>query len=62
MKRTLCCCIFLATGILDLDLDGDDITISCSILHVWMLRLIFDKGSINHNAANTGVLVRRAKT
>ena len=36
---------------------GDDITISCSLL--WMLRLIFDRESVNHNADNTGVLVRR---
>jgi hypothetical protein len=51
---------FLRPGFLNLDLVGDDITISCST--TWILRLIFDKRSINHNAANnTGVLVRRAK-
>lgn len=56
MKRTLLCYYIFARD-LYLNLVGDDITIACSIS--WMSRLIFNRESVNHNADNTGVLVRR---
>jgi hypothetical protein len=48
---------YISARDLYLNLVGDDITIACSI--PWMSRLIFDRESVNHNADNTGVLVRR---
>ena len=56
MKRTLLCYYIFARD-LYLNLVGDDITIACFIS--WMSRLIFDRESVNHNADNTGVLIRR---